>query len=94
MIDQNTYTLEARERCTHKALLTRLSDVAPLDDLATLAAENAYRRGYFQGYAAAEQARSSGHAPDKVRRFLYDRLFSWRYCRHNGKFLQPPALDD
>ncbi len=90
-MNQDAYASEAAERCTDEIAIRRLSDIDPLDDVGMVAAENSYRRGYFQGFFAALDAIQNGKTESELDRFLCDDLFSWRYGKHNGKFVQPPS---
>jgi hypothetical protein len=60
----------------------RMSEIPATTEGERVAIETAYRRGYFQGYAAALESPSEDH--------LYNKLSKWRYCRHSGKFEPPP----
>jgi hypothetical protein len=93
MIEQSDYDEEARERMTKRqAKLIRMSDIEPLTDREKVMIENAYRRGFFQGFCSCFEAAQEGFRWQAMERFLYERLFKWRYSRHGGKFQQPPWI--
>jgi hypothetical protein len=43
--------------------------------------EQAYRRGYVQGFLEAVRLIQDGHSPHELHDFGYGRLWRWRYAR-------------
>jgi hypothetical protein len=81
---QEAYLQEASERSSGVCLPTG----DDMDDDTRLIVENAYRRGYCQGfYAAIDAPNSSKPSLDE---FYSDELHRWRYEVHNGQFTEPP----
>jgi hypothetical protein len=72
MKNQQDYEIEASERTKNHQ---------PSEEVII---ENAYRRGYYQGYAAAIDGGAS------QRTHLYRYLHKWRYAVHEGKMVEPP----
>lgn len=93
MIDHSMYDQEVRERMTKRQVnLICLADIEPLTEREKLMIENAYRRGFFQGFCSCFEAVYDGFRWPVLERFLYGRLHKWRYSRHGGKFQEPPWI--
>ena len=85
-LSQENYFEECEERSPTDVCL---GDIAPLDEATRLIVENAYRRGYFQGY---DRGTKDSDAPADLETFLYTDLYDWRYSKHGGKFTTPPQV--
>ncbi len=53
------------------------------------AVEQAYRRGYVQGWLEAMRLAKEGASPFALERFGYGRLWQWRYSKHMQYGLPP-----
>ena len=65
----------------------------PQHDGHDVTAEQAYRRGYYQGYHHCLEDVSKGHMLKRYYDFLFGRLYKWRYGRNCNKWIQPPELN-
>jgi hypothetical protein len=94
MIDQNDFNHEVKERCTDQFVFKKLSEIDTLDEAGKAAAENAYRRGYFQGFCQAmmEMDNRIIGISDELRDFVCGPLYDWRFHKHNGKLEYPPEF--
>ena len=91
MSTQDDYTEEAGERCK----LIRISDIPEIPQQYTVMIENAYRRGYYQGYHQAVAHDLHNNSSSRWRRalsLLNHKLYAWRYAEHDGKLTPPPIL--
>lgn len=90
MHDQEDYLIEAAERTKAELIVARLAEVEKLDEHVRVMLENAYRRGYEQGFSRGAEAVGDGEVPSSIESFLYGPLHDWRYSYHSGGFVTPP----
>lgn len=58
-----------------------------------LSSEQAYRRGYYQGFYEAVSCIRDGISISKAEHHLYGVLYRWRYVASLRKTICPPELD-
>lgn len=77
-----------------KLVVRRLQDCPPHKDTdrSEEMAEMAYRRGFYQGAAAAIEAMEEGFSLKQMRSWLFPRLYRWRYKRPMTKVIFPEWL--
>lgn len=54
--------------------------------------EDAYRRGYVQGYFSAMEDTKDGYSFEQMHKFLHKKLMNWRYLKTLKKVVCPPEL--
>jgi hypothetical protein len=54
--------------------------------------ENAYRRGFYQGFHECFVAVKQGKTIKRMEKHLFEKLHNWRFDRHGGDFKQPPEI--
>lgn len=73
-----------------KEELPPFSDTHHADEHTSIA-EQAYRRGYYQGYfTALEDLTRKTKA--QCEKHLYGKLYKWRYHKTKSKWIEPPEL--
>lgn len=88
------YSIEAAEKRTKRQKETiSLESLEDLSERDKLLIENAYRRGFYQGWFLCIDAINKGAPTNKLEKFLYGALFRWRYSRHGGKFEIAPTYE-
>jgi hypothetical protein len=93
MIKHEDYNREAAERCT-QTIMSDFVYFAKLTDAQRVIVENAYRRGFFQGFHEAVHGMETGLRLDDLKDHLDPKLYVWRYAEHNGNFEFPPVAMD
>ncbi len=93
MKTQMDYIYETNERLKRSQMsITRVADIPPLTERELAMIENAYRRGYFQGYYnALDDSEHSGKTFAKLMDWVNSKLFRWRYAKHGGDMTEPPT---
>ncbi len=82
------YAKESCERCSVHP--SDPDEMVPQNIREKVMVETAYRRGYQQGCEAMHSrwvANKDGHVCVTS---LLVRVYSWRFCKHNGRFTKPP----
>jgi hypothetical protein len=93
MWDHSAYNMEANARRTERQKRTVcISEIEPLSVREKLLVENAYRRGFFQGWYQCLETMKDAASECTLERFLYGPLYRWRYSKHGGKLTIPPEL--
>jgi hypothetical protein len=71
-----------------------LLELIPLDEIQhpenlRIACENAYRRGFHQGFYAATEAAGNGWSYKKLQDYCLNTIYRWRLQKHQGQPEEP-----
>lgn len=82
---------ESTERVHWRSNLFCVADARKLTDRERVLCENAYRRGFAQGFASCVMAFDMKATFKQINK-LYLKIMDWRYKRHEGNLVVPPEL--